>query len=485
MTIRLQLTLWHTALVGLVLAGFATLVYFVVARQLSVQFDYAIHLQALEASRVAHAVSLGPTGGQAHRLDVPATTAFGNKTVYVQLVDPNGRVLARSSNLPEPLPTSPTSLTTALGGEEDHVTLTMPGERLDLYSAPLLLDDRLIGVLQVAASLQPLEGSLVQLRLALAATVVIATALATTFGWILAAKAMRPVDRLTRAAGAIGRSSDFSNRLAEPRQRDEIGRLATTFNDMLARLDRVVTTQRRFLADASHALRTPVTVIRTGAETLLRAGSFTCAESRATLQMVAREADRMGRLVADLLVLARADTGQSVDRRRLALDTLLLEVYEQALTLADDVEVTFGELEQIEIEGDSDRLKQLALNLIDNAIRYTQAGGTVTIDLVRQNGGAVVRVRDTGPGIPAEHLPRIFDRFYRVDTRRSRSAGGTGLGLAICQWVAEAHGGTIAVESAVGCGSTFTVSLPFSAASAASATMAAARPTPTQALTAS
>lgn len=484
MTIRLQLTLWHTALVGLVLAGFATLVYFVVARQLSVQFDYAIHLQALEASRAAHAVTLGPTGGPTHRLDVPATAAFGNKTVYVQLVDPSGGVLARSSNLPEPLPISSTSLATALGGEEDHITLTRPGESLDLYSAPLLLDDRLIGVLQVAASLQPLEGSLVQLRLALAATVVAATALATTFGWLLAAKAMRPVDRLTRAADAIGRSADFSHRLAEPRQNDEIGRLAATFNDMLARLDRAVTAQRRFLADASHELRTPVTVIRTCAETLLRTGSFRPSESRATLQMLAREADRMGRLVADLLVLARADTGQSVDRRRLALDTLVLEVYEQGLTLADGVDVTIGEFEQVEIEGDPDRLKQLALNLVDNAIRYTQAGGTVTIDLVLEGAEAILRVHDTGPGIPAEHLPRIFDRFYRIDTLRSRSAGGTGLGLAICRWVAEAHGGRMTVESTVGIGSTFTVFLPFRAEAAAMPNMATAPPTPARALTA-
>ena len=484
MTIRLQLTLWHTALVGLVLAGFATLVYFVVAHQLSAQFDYAIHLQALEASRAAHAVSLGPIGGQTHRLDVPASAVFGNKTVYVQLLDPNGRILARSSNLPEPLPTSPTTLTTALGGMEDHVTLSLPGERLDLYSAPLLLDDRLIGVLQVAASLQPLEGNLVNLRLALAATVVVATVLATTIGWVLAAKAMRPVDRLTRAADAIGRSADFSNRLAEPRHRDEIGRLATTFNDMLARLDRAVTTQRRFLADASHELRTPVTVIRTGAETLLRTGASWPTESRATLQMLVREADRMGRLVADLLVLARADTGQSVDRRRLALDTLVLEVYEQGLTLADGVDVTIGEFEQVEIEGDPDRLKQLALNLVDNAIRYTQAGGTVTIDLVRRGSGAMLRVHDTGPGIPSEHLPRVFERFYRVDTLRSRSADGTGLGLAICRWVAEAHGGTIAVESAIGLGSTFTVSLPLRAEATTVPTVTVGRPTPARVLTA-
>ena len=147
------------------------------------------------------------------------------------------------------------------------------------------------------------------------------------------------------------------------------------------------------------------------------------------------------------------------------MDALLLDVYQQQRRLAAGVNLALGDLEQVEVEGDPDRLKQLALNLVDNAMRYTPPGGDVTLDVVRKNDWAVLRVRDTGVGIPPEHLPRIFERFYRVDRPRTRQAGGTGLGLAICKWVAEAHGGRIEVESLVDRGSTFSVYLPVRKAS--------------------
>jgi signal transduction histidine kinase len=271
---------------------------------------------------------------------------------------------------------------------------------------------------------------------------------------------MRPVDRMTQAARAIGRAADFSRRLPEPPQRDELGRLAVTFNEMLSQLGEAFATQRRFLADASHELRTPLTVVRTNAEALQRGVAADPVERAETLRAIVRETDRMGRLVADLLALARADAGQPLTRRRLALDTLVLDVYEQEQALANGVHLDLGEWEQVEVEGDPDRLKQVVLNLVDNALRHTPDGGTVTLDLVRRGEEAVLRVRDTGPGIPAEQLGRIFERFYRVDQPRSRQTGGTGLGLAIAQEVAGAHAGRIEVESRLGAGSTFSLVLP-------------------------
>lgn len=460
MSIRLKLTLWYTALLGLVLAGFAALVYFAVALQLSTQLEYAIHLQAIEASRTVDVASLAPSGARVHRLQLPATAALGDKKLYIQLTNPNGDVLATSGNLAQPLPASRASLRAALGGQESHATLTLPGERVDVYSAPLLLDNNVIGVLQVAASLRPLEDNLGQLRLVLVAVVVGTAGLASALGWFLAAKAMRPVDRITKIAQAIGRSADLSQRLGEPPQRDELGRLAATFNEMLARLDQMVAAQRRFLADAAHELRTPVASVRINIETLLRSAGADPAEREEILRAAARETDRMGRLVADLLALARADAGQTIERRPLAADTLLLEVYQQEKALANGVRLDLGDLEQVEVEGDPDRLKQLIINLVDNALRYTPVGGSATLDLVRRNSWAILRVRDTGPGIPAEHLPRIFERFYRFDQSRARSTGGTGLGLAICKWIAEAHGGRVEVASQEDTGSTFTVFLP-------------------------
>jgi signal transduction histidine kinase len=308
---------------------------------------------------------------------------------------------------------------------------------------------------------------LVRLRFALGAIVLGVLVVAAALGWFLASQAMRPVDRITQAAQAIGRSTDFSRRLPETQRRDELGRLTVTFNEMLDRLAEAVDTQRRFLADASHELRTPLTVVRTNAELALHGEEATARAGG--LRTIARETDRMGRLVADLLVLARADAGQPLVRGRVTLDRLLLEVYHQQRPLAFDARLELGDLDQIEIDGDADRLRQLLHNLVDNAVRHTPPGGVVTLALSRSGGWTVVRVSDTGAGISAEHLPHIFERFYRVDRRRSRAASshrGSGLGLSICQWVAEAHGGRIEVASRVGVGSTFSVFLPVSAAAA-------------------
>jgi two-component system, OmpR family, sensor kinase len=290
------------------------------------------------------------------------------------------------------------------------------------------------------------------------------TALCAGIGWFLAAKAMAPVDRMTRTAGAIGSAADLSQRVPVPQEADEIGRLALTFNQMLARLQQAFATQRQFLADASHELRSPLTAIRANVETLRRGGELQGTEQDETLRVVEREVDRMGRLVDDLLSLARADAGQEPVLQRLSLDALLLEVYHQQRPLAGRVRLVLGEFEPVEIDGDPDRLKQLLLNLVDNAFRHTPEGGTVTLDLIHREREAVIRVRDTGAGISPEHLPHIFERFYRIDSARSREMGGTGLGLAISREIVEAHGGRIAVESAPNEGTTFTVALPASVA---------------------
>lgn len=460
MPLRLRLTLWHTVLLGLLLAGFAVAIYWAVAQQLTSQMEYTIHLQALEASSVVHDVALGQPGVRSGRLPLAATAALASGRVYVQLVDTNGRLLARSDNLAQPLPAPPASLAAAVQQGESHAILNVGSQRVNLLSTPLQVDEQLVGVLQVAAPLQPLEASLLQLRVVLAGAVLGAVGLGAALGWFLTRGALRPVDLLRQAAHAIGRSTDLSRRVPEPPERDELGRLAFTFNEMLDRLENTLGTQQRFLADASHELRTPLAAIRTNVEALLRGAVAEPAVRDETLRAVVRETDRMGRLVADLLVLARADAGQPVAHQRVALDSLLLDVYRQTRTLALDVRLAIGELEQVEVEGDADRLKQLLLNLVDNAVRATPAGGTVTLEVARQGQAAVLRVRDTGVGIPAEHLPRIFERFYRVDLPRSRATGGTGLGLAICRWIAEAHGGRISVESREGQGSTFTVLLP-------------------------
>jgi len=320
-----------------------------------------------------------------------------------------------------------------------------------------------MAVLQVAAAEPAIEDDLLRTGALLAGVVLAATAIAAWAGWRLVANALQPVDEMSNIARDIGATADFSRRLPvpeSPKEPDEIGRLAQTFNQMLADLEEAFSIQRRFLADAAHELRTPLTVIRASAETWRRGDRAAEQEKDQAALTIAREADRMGRLVADLLTLARGDAGQPDARRPVQFDSIVVDVYRQARTLTDDITLTLAEFDQVMVSGDPDRLRQLVLNLVDNAIRYTPPGGSVTLELAQIPGWAVLRVRDTGPGIPADELPRIFDRFYRVDAARTRSSGGAGLGLAISQEIAQAHGGRIEVSSEANRGTVFTVHLP-------------------------
>jgi signal transduction histidine kinase len=315
-------------------------------------------------------------------------------------------------------------------------------------------------MLVVATSLAPVESTLQSWRITLSLIVLGTTAAAAAIAWLMATSALRPVDQMAGVARAIGQTADFDGRLPETVPVDELGRLARTFNEMLDQLSEANATQRRFLADASHELRTPLTAIATNLD-VLRGDRVTDPVERAEmLRAAARETDRMSRLVSDLLALARADAGVPLARRRLALDTLVLDVYQQQRSLSGQVTLTLGEWEQVEVDADPDRLKQIVMNLVVNAIRYTPAGGTVTLDLQCRGADAVLRVRDTGVGIAPEHQTRVFERFYRVDQPRTRQSGGTGLGLAIAQEMAEAHGGRIELVSTPGGGSTFSLILP-------------------------
>ena len=224
----------------------------------------------------------------------------------------------------------------------------------------------------------------------------------------------------------------------------------------MGRLERLFNAQRRFVADVSHEMRTPLTTIQGNLDLIRRIGY-----DEEALEAIESEAGRMSRLVGDLLLLAKADAGRlSLEKTNVDLDTLVLEVYNQAHLLSEGVDVRLGNLDRAQVLGDPDRLKQLLLNLVSNGLKYTPAGGSVTIDMTRDERTVKIAVSDTGIGIPEEDLPHIFDRFYRVDKARSRAQGGTGLGLSIAKWIADAHGGCLTVTSQLGHGSTFTISLP-------------------------
>jgi signal transduction histidine kinase len=276
-------------------------------------------------------------------------------------------------------------------------------------------------------------------------------------GAILTHQLLKPLDDITAVALKITRTDDLSRRLPDSGRRDEIGRLTMVLNQTLERLERLFHARQRFLADVSHELRTPLTTIRGNVDLMRRMGEA----DPETMDVIQDELKRMTRLVDDLLLLARADTGGlPIQQKPVELDNVFLDVYRQVSSIDQGVRVELKEVDQVCVLGDQDRLKQLILNLVDNAMKYTPSGGKVSLSLAKSNGDARIVVADTGIGIPAEDLPRIFDRFYRVDKARSRNMGGSGLGLSIAYWIARAHGGDIQVSSVVGEGTEFRITLP-------------------------
>jgi heavy metal sensor kinase len=280
-------------------------------------------------------------------------------------------------------------------------------------------------------------------------------------GFALAKKSLSPVDDITRRTRRITAESLDQSLPLRPSD-DEIGRLTVTINDMIRRLHESFLRIRQFSADASHELRTPLTIVRGEIEIALRSPK-TPEGYRRVLESTLEEILRLTSIIDNLLTLAKADRGlYRAEFSEVDMKTLLDELFEDSCILASEkhIAVTLEAGSPVMIVGDRLRLRQLFLNLIDNAIKYTPEGGKVTLALERENGLVVFRVTDTGIGIPDADLPRIFDRFYRVDKARSREMGGTGLGLSIAKWIAELHRGTITVESEVLKGSVFTVRLP-------------------------
>jgi heavy metal sensor kinase len=295
-----------------------------------------------------------------------------------------------------------------------------------------------------------------QLLIMAAATAALGCVLA---GWWLTGRALNPVAEVTRIARRIRATGQLDQRIAEPSTDDELRELTVTFNEMLAGIERTFTRQREFLADASHELRAPLMVIRGNLNLLTR--DLPEAERREAIQDALDEIARVSRLVADLLFLAEVDTKDVVERLPVALDDVVDEVWQRARQVDGGAhDLTLAVNQPAMVLGDRERLVQLLWNLVENALHYTPRGGQVSVALCDHGEVAELMVTDTGPGIEPQHLPWIFERFYRADRARLRQEGSTGLGLAIVKQIAEAHGGQVRVRSTPGAGSTFTVALP-------------------------
>jgi heavy metal sensor kinase len=471
LSIRLRLTLWYVLVLAIILVVFAGVLYAVLSFSLYSEVDRRLEIRAFEVQTglgTALEIQSDPRvfilrGG---RLTLPTADTFATPGVFVQVSTLDGVALTRSENLgAQTLVVSPAALSQVTRGEAVYANLSRDQVPLRVYIAPLTVRSQVLAAIVVAESLQGANSTIRRLAALLIGGIVAGLVLAFGVGAVLAYNALAPIDRITQTAHTIARSNDLTRRIEEKATRDEVGRLAATFNEMLARIEELFRVQQRFVADVSHELRSPLTAIR-GNLDLLRRGALDDAEARAeTLAAIESESVRMQRLVQDLLLLAQADAGVPIEKRVVELDTVLLDVFRQARLNAGNVKVSLGNEDQVQVIGDADRLKQLFLNLMDNASKYTPSGGTVTLSFAREGDWVRVAITDTGIGIPAQDLPRIFDRFYRVDKARAREKGDTGLGLAICKWIVDAHGGRIGVQSEVGKGSTFTVWLPAQVAS--------------------
>jgi signal transduction histidine kinase len=326
---------------------------------------------------------------------------------------------------------------------------------------------KLQGQVTVARSLAGVERSLRLLRTILIAGGLAVLLVAALVGLGLAAALLRPLARMRATAQRIGDERDFSHRMpVDGDPHDELGRLSLSFNQMLAELEQAnlglkttLDSQRRFVADASHELRTPLTAIRTNVEFLARVPGARTEDRVEALRDVLIELRRMESLVGDLLALARLEAAVATPARRtFRLDHMLADVHRDALRMATpEVEVALGPLPEIWVSGDRDDLRRAVWNLVDNALKYTRTG-RIDLRLGAEDGKAELVVRDTGIGIAEGHLDHVFDRFWRAPGVRGMA--GSGLGLAITRWVVQAHEGTIAVESVIGHGTTFALTLP-------------------------
>jgi heavy metal sensor kinase len=472
-SVRARLALWHAATLGVLLIGFALAAYAYTARSTLRRTD-----EYLRASAGAFADALRDereeaAGNAEAARETVKEIRFG--TLQVAVLDAAMRPLAaspapaaRPGREAEP-PADPAALAAALRrlphGAPSFFTLADDEGGYRVFATPLPLAGEPL-VLAMAQPLHERQEALEEARAVLLVSIPLVLLLAWAGGYLLARRALAPVVAMSERAARLG-AGNLDEALPVTSPRDELGRLALVFNGLLGRLSQAIEQQRQFMADASHELRTPVSILRGEADIALSVEERAPSEYREALGVIGHEARRLGRIVDDLFLLARADAGQQPLRPgELYLDELAGECVRAVRSLAArrGVALSCHAEGELPYRGDEPLLHRLLLNLLDNALKYSRPGGQVRLDLGRRDGGYLMRVSDAGPPIEGEAAERIFERFYRVDRARSRTAdgatGGAGLGLPIARWVAEAHGGSLRLARSTAAGNEFEVFLP-------------------------
>jgi len=467
-SIRLRLTLLYTAILTLTVIAFSVFIYATQEQSAFAGIKANLERQAdffVNGGNRPEPQPFAPHGEPSNaptRPDLPSGTLPGRWTQTRSLAgEVTGQTLDLSGTT---LPLSDAGLAAVQGGAKWFETVIVQDEPLLVYSQRFNRTDSTTGIVQTAFPVGQPRQYLATLRLMLLGGSTLAIVAALALGWALAGAALYPIHRITQTAQAIGAERNFGRRVAHHGPKDEVGQLALTFNAMLAELEsgyrqieEALSSQRRFVADASHELRTPLTTVRGNIELLGRTPPVAADERAEILADTTEEVDRLIRLVNQLLVLARADAGQKLRQEPIPVTALVQDVCRQAKLLSASAEIRCDAPADTElmILGDHDALKQVLLILADNAVAHTPAGTPVILAASATDGRVQMSVRDRGPGIAADVLPHIFERFFRGEA--SRTGGGAGLGLAIAKELVEAQGGAITVESQSGQGSVFTI----------------------------
>lgn len=459
-SIRARLTLWYMSLLTVTLVLLGGAAYWLLTYSLSSEMDRSLKSVATVLSERTHS---GASDVFPAEVDEIFRRFFGFSPFdrYFQMVDPPGhREERHSRGRAEKLPLSSEALQNALHGIPTFETV----EGLEKYpvrilTVPVIQAGHLTRLVQVGMSLQSIAETRTRFLLIMAGLLPVGVIFAGLGGWLLAHRALKPVDRMTEAAKRIG-AEHLKERIHETGAGDELDRLAATLNRMFERLDTAFSQIRLFTANASHELQTPLTILKGELEVGLRSPREP-REYQEILESALEEIDRINRLVEGLLLLARNEAGVlRMDLRQLDLMEILEEVYNRLKPLADmhGVGLRFGSLEPVPVQGDRQHLERLFFNLIENGIKYTKPGGHVMLSLKKGDDQAIAEVSDTGTGMTDTEREKIFQPFYRSPEALTQK--GVGLGLSIAQSIASAHGGQIQVESAPGEGSTFRVLLP-------------------------
>jgi two-component system OmpR family sensor kinase len=478
-TLRERLTLWYSIVLALLLLLFSLTSYFLFSRAANRRTD--ADLTELANSFLVTFQDELQDPDKSDGLQGAARQAMLEHHVrgdILLIVDPAGKLVASSADLrlssapansiaSRALASSGFQNFVAVASESDQRFQDISGEKggYRAYSTHFSADGQ-SWMLVILRSLHAQQEMLQQIRMAFAWLIPLGVLLAAFGGYFLARRSLGPVAAMGKQAESIG-AANLHERLEVRNANDELGRLARTFNELLDRLDRSFERQRRFISDASHELRTPVSILRGEAEVALSQASRSPEEYRESLAVLHEEAQRLARIVEDMFTLTRADAGEyRLAQSDFYLDELAADCVRatRALAQVKSIQLVAVTQEEMPMHADEDLLRRMILNLLDNAIKYTPGGGNVSVTCGSVPDGYELSVTDSGPGIPAEMQSRVFERFFRVDSARSRTGtdGGAGLGLSIARWIAEAHLGRIELVRSDATGSKFAVRMPAS-----------------------